>query len=205
YTYEKLLGKGGQGSVWLALAEVTQELGKDAEGQRVAIKVFNEQHMRGQREVETLEKLLEVGRHPNIVRFIKHFEEQSIIVMQYIEGESLKQRLLRAGKRLGNSEVKWISTGFLRGLGVLHALNISHRDVKPDNIMLAVESGVSDESDRVVLVDFGLSKEHDAEQTITKDFALLGTAAYMSPERLQPGKTDLRVDVWAAGVVMFEM
>ncbi|KAJ1473006.1 kinase-like domain-containing protein, partial [Baffinella frigidus] len=93
------------------------------------------------------------------------------------------------------------------GLSAMHGLEFPmvHRDVKPDNVMLRASAG-EDDAARVVLVDFGLSKRRGMDQTITVGEKFLGTWHYMSPEQARAEKDlDVRADVWAAGVVLFEM
>ena len=131
------------------------------------------------------------------------------MVMEYVSGQSLRSYLRSGGGRhcVPDGEARVLMKGLLSGLSALHGLDFPmvHRDVKPDNVMLRASAGV-DDADRVVLVDFGLSKRRGMDQTITVGNKFLGTLHYMSPEQAGAEKDlDVRADVWAAGVVFFEM
>ena len=199
YTCENLLGEGGQGSVWLARDEETQE--------RVAIKVGvhasgNERYVREWKNM-SLEKL---AGHPNIVTFIRADKLDGVewLVMEFVEGENLRERLKAVGK-LELEDAVWVMVGLLSGLSGLHTHDIAHRDVKPENIMIRSKHP-GKLSDKVVIVDLGLSKRAEINKTFTNPAEFLGTPAYFCPEATHPEKgVDVRADVWAAGVVFFEM
>ncbi|KAJ1470255.1 kinase-like domain-containing protein, partial [Baffinella frigidus] len=191
------LGEGGQGTVWLAREEAT--------GGAVAIKICLQDIKRVGREVSNL-KLLHTPRvHPNVVQFLKFFTPGAALVMEFIDGKSLNQHLkVQQGAGLDEEEAMWIMRGLLRGVSVLHEKKVIHRDIKPDNIMLRAPGDSSDRCDRVVIVDFGTSKQLTTK-TITKPWSALGTPAYSSPEQTNGSDPELGMDVWAAGVVYFEM
>ena len=119
---------------------------------------------------------------------------QLFIVMAYYEGPTLKQRL-DAGA-LPIDEALEVATQLADGLARAHAQGVVHRDIKPGNLMLA--------EDGVRIVDFGLATFADALQ-LTVAGSTLGTAAYMSPEQVRGEAVDARADVWAAGVVLYQM
>jgi serine/threonine protein kinase len=135
--------------------------------------------------------------HPNIctVHDIASADDGRLfIVMAYYEGHTLKQRL-ESGP-LPVDEALDIATQVAEGLAKAHAQGVIHRDIKPANLMLT--------DDGVRIVDFGLAKFADTLQ-LTVVGSTMGTAAYMSPEQVKGAETDARSDVWALGVVLYEM
>jgi len=120
---------------------------------------------------------------------------QMYIVMDCYEGESLKERISRGP--LPVKEAVEIAVQIARGLEKAHAKGIVHRDIKPANILLT-------EDGTVKIVDFGLAKLAD-RSLMTKEGTTLGTAAYMSPEQTRGDAVDQRADIWAMGVILYEM
>jgi serine/threonine protein kinase/tetratricopeptide (TPR) repeat protein len=119
---------------------------------------------------------------------------QLFIVMAYYEGRTLKERL--ASGPLPVEEALDVATQLADGLAKAHAQGIVHRDVKPGNVMLT--------EDGVRILDFGLATFADALK-LTVEHSTLGTAAYMSPEQVRGQSADARSDVWAVGVILYEM
>jgi tetratricopeptide (TPR) repeat protein len=119
---------------------------------------------------------------------------QLFIVMAYYEGQTLKQRL--ASGRLAVDEALDIATQIADGLAKAHAQGVVHRDMKPGNVILT--------EDGARIVDFGLATFADALK-LTVEHSTLGTAAYMSPEQVRGLAADARSDVWAVGVMLYEM
>jgi serine/threonine-protein kinase len=135
--------------------------------------------------------------HPNIctIHDIETAPDgQLFIVMAYYDGQTLKQRL--ASGPLAVDEALEIATQIADGLAKAHAQGVVHRDVKPGNVMLT--------EDGVRIVDFGLATFADALK-LTVEHSTLGTAAYMSPEQVRGMAADARSDVWAVGVILYEM
>ena len=135
--------------------------------------------------------------HPNIctIHDIETAPDgQLFIVMAYYEGQTLKQRL--ASGPLASDEALDIATQIADGLAKAHAQNVVHRDIKPGNVMLT--------EDGVRIVDFGLATFADALK-LTAEHSTLGTVAYMSPEQVRGLAADARSDVWAVGVILYEM
>ncbi len=135
------------------------------------------------------------------------YEERPFLVMELLEGESLYDLLTRA-RQLDVATTLRIATHSARGLGKAHESNIVHRDLKPENIFLT-----KDEEGELLakLVDFGLAKFYEptaADQTtvrLTREGALFGTPAYMSPEQAKgKGEVDHRADLWALGCIVYE-
>jgi serine/threonine-protein kinase len=120
---------------------------------------------------------------------------QMYIAMAYSEGESLKEKIERGPMAI--EEAIDIATQISRGLTKAHSKEIIHRDIKPANLLIT-------EDDVVKIVDFGLAKLA-GRTMLTKEGTTLGTAAYMSPEQTQGADVDHRTDIWALGVVLYEM
>jgi serine/threonine protein kinase len=136
--------------------------------------------------------------HPNIIKVIDAFvaDDEYHIVMEYIAGGSLRQRL-QLEPQLAQRHALCLTLELCEALSCVHRSGIIHRDIKPENVLLA-----DDGSPR--LSDFGLSSRR-CEQMLTRSHALAGTFAYMSPEVLWGSPADERADIWALGVMLFEM
>ncbi len=203
YRLREPLGEGGMGSVWIAdnLA---------IKGAEVAVKVL---HAHFAREPETVQRFKQEAEaavcigHPNIVKvfdFGASPDGSPYMVMERMIGESLAARLEREG-RLPADDAVDIVVEVLRALEAAHDKDILHRDMKPENIFLA-QAG---ELVMPKILDFGVSKilGDDAERVrMTRTGALVGTPAYMSPEQAMGEATvDLRSDLWAMGVILYEL
>src|SRR5436189_6278050 len=147
--------------------------------------------------------------HPNILTIYEIGEDHSThyIASELIEGETLRQRLLRG--RMELSEAVDVAIQVASALAAAHQTGIVHRDIKPENIMLRPDGYVK-------VLDFGIAKlaEQELPMTMRKDEALLlvetnlgairGTVRYMSPEQACGGHVDKRTDIWSLGVVLYE-
>ncbi len=136
--------------------------------------------------------------HPNICTIYEIDETddgQMFIAMGYYDGESLASRLERGPLPIGTAVE--IATQIAGGLARAHAQGIIHRDIKPANIIITADN-------RVKIVDFGLAKLTD-RTALTSEGSTVGTVSYMSPEQAQGKDVDHRADVWALGVVLYEM
>jgi len=145
-------------------------------------------------------KLLARLDHPNVVRVIQfgHRAESPYLVMEFVEGETLRDRLKRSGA-LRHVEALDIMAGICSALQAAHELGVIHRDVKADNVLLSADG-------KVKLADFGLAKSTKGlpdDQTATG--VICGTPAYMSPEQCHGLELDTRTDIYSAGVVLFQM
>lgn len=135
--------------------------------------------------------------HPNIATIyaIEEVGNESFIVMEYIHGQELRQKVSAGPLELG--EALDIAIQIAEGLQAAHKKGIVHRDIKSANIMLA-------ENSQVKILDFGLAKL--AGQTrLTEPGRTMGTLAYMSPEQMQGQEIDHRTDIWSLGVILYEM
>lgn len=188
------IGSGGIGSVYKA-----HDL---QSGQFVAVKrlksevVAQEPDMvaRFKREAEALRDL----DHPNIVKLIEYIEENGInyLVMEYVEGGSLQERL-KHNRRMPILEVIGIAMDLADALTRAHRMRIIHRDIKPANVLLN-PVGIPK------LADFGLARL-DSPDKITQSGVTLGTPLYLPPEVLKGNSADERADIWAFGVLLYEM
>lgn len=189
-----LLGRGGMGDVFRATDTQT--------GQSVAIKALKPNVVAGQPEMvarfvqegEMLRRL----NHPNIVQMLAAVEEseQHYLVMEYVSGGSL-QELLEQKKRLSLRDTLRIALELADALTRAHHLHVIHRDLKPGNVLLAGDSTPR-------LTDFGVA-QLGGTSNLTEVGMMVGTIDYLSPEACQGETLDGRTDIWAFGVLLFEM
>ena len=192
--YEQLheLGRGGMGIVYRARDRHT--------GDTVAVKVLRAEVMADPQAAERFTNELLLARritHKNICRVyeINRFGSIAAISMEYVDGRSLRALLQQVGSVSVRHGVQLISQ-ILDGLGEAHAQGVIHRDLKPENILI-------DHGGRVKVMDFGIARTIDAHQTGTT--VLTGTPAYMSPEQAAGKPADARSDLYALGLMMYEM
>ncbi len=135
---------------------------------------------------------------PNVVGVYDQGSDGGLhyIAMEYVAGRTLRQFLIERG-RLSAREALDIMTGVLSGLAAAHQAGIAHRDVKPENVLLTP-------SGEVKVADFGLARSV-AGAVQTKGGMIIGTAAYLAPEQVTGSNSDARTDVYAAGIVLFEL
>ncbi|MEM9069113.1 MAG: protein kinase [Myxococcota bacterium] len=122
------------------------------------------------------------------------------LVMEYLEGETLGQKMRRE-QRIEIAELAPIVAGAAAGLAAAHRAGVIHRDLKPDNVFLEKRD---DAPVQVRLLDFGISKVYDQEERLTRTGQILGTPRYMAPEQLAADDLDARVDTYAFGVILYE-
>jgi serine/threonine protein kinase len=199
YRVARLIGLGGMGRVYKGVHPTI--------GSRVAIKVLSRESA-GRRDLVDRffaeAKAVNVIRHENIVDVLDLSQlpdGRPYLVMEYLDGSSLAaivEAHKRSGVQLPIGGVARLCVEVLDGLGAAHAKGIIHRDLKPDNIYVS-------KSGRAKILDFGIAKlqpQHGGSATHTG--ALLGTPHYMSPEQASEQPVDLRADIYAIGVILFE-
>ncbi len=186
------LGSGGMGSVYLA-----EHAGLN---RKVAVKVLPsdmgrdpEFVARFRREATTAGRL----EHPNIVQIydVGHAEDRHFIVMQYVDGESLSTAVEALGT-LDPEDAARIGAGILRGLHHAHEQGVVHRDVKPDNVLIA-------RGNEPKLLDFGLALESEEALNLTRAGMVVGTPYYVSPEQARGLRATPRSDVYSTGVLLY--
>ena len=195
YRIEALLGTGAMGEVYRAHDPAIDRL--------VAIKVVRPELVAGSGGEQLLERFRREARaagrrfHPNIVAIWDFGDDNGtpFLVMELVEGQSLDQ-LIKSSGTLPPVRSVSIITQMLSALGFAHTNGIVHRDIKPSNVMVLP-------GDQVKVADFGIARLEASEFTIVGD--LLGTPAYMAPEQLSGGPIDHRTDLFATGVILFEM
>jgi serine/threonine-protein kinase len=203
YQVMKKLGEGGMSYVYLA-KEISS-------GETVAIKVLSPRLASDKSSVERLRREAGLAMrldHPNVCRILRLGESEDgliYLVMPFLKGELLSDREVRGGPMdmtLGVTLLKQMCAG----LHHAHDLQIIHRDLKPENVMLVPDDDGGVE--RAVVMDFGLAKERRADPAIAKLTAtgiILGTPEFMSPEQIRGKPLDARSDIYALGIVAFEM
>ncbi len=197
YRIVGLLARGGMGDVYRA---TDTRLRRD-----VALKVLTQTRTGDRQRVERFMHEARVTAsldHPNVIRVydVGRFDDRAYLVAELLEGETLRTRI--AGGPMSPSDVVQIGIEIGRGLGAAHAAGLVHRDLKPENIFVT-RSGTTK------LLDFGIAKL--AQEDLVRDgFAtltgiVLGTAGYLAPEQIRGARVDSRADLFALGVVLFEM
>lgn len=193
YRIEKQIGIGGMAVVFRAYDPVIQRY--------VAVKMLKEDVARDEAAVKRFineSKAVAMLSHPNIVSIydVSVSGEYKYIVMEYIEGITLKSYMSQKGA-LPLDEVIHYSRQILSALAHAHGKGIIHRDIKPQNIMLLKDG-------KIKVTDFGIAKLPNAE-TVTMTDKAIGTVYYISPEQASGLAIDTRSDLYSMGVVMYEM
>lgn len=193
YRLESRIGSGGMSTVYRAHDETLERF--------VAIKLMNrevtsdsDQLERFRREARAVARL----SHPNIVHVIDAGEDEGrpYIVFEYIDGETLKERIRRLG-RLEIPEAVAYCVEIARALGAAHANHVVHRDVKPQNVLI-------DHEGTAKVTDFGIARTLE-EEGLTADGRVLGTTDYVSPEQALGKDVTGQSDLYSLGVVLYEM
>lgn len=169
---------------------------------RVAIKVLHSQYSSDEAFVKRFRREAQAAAnlsHPNVVGIYDWGQAQNtyFIVMEIVEGRSLRDVLKSEGALLPRRAIE-IAAETAAALSVAHRAGLVHRDVKPGNILLARDGTVK-------VTDFGIARAFDDSQELTRTGAVIGTATYFSPEQAQGAPADGRSDVYALGVVLYEM
>ena len=192
YRVDDLIGRGGMAEVYkvwdskrmtfLAMKVLHEDLALD----RVFMRRF-------QREAQTLSKL----QHPNIVRFygLEQDGRLAFMLLDFVEGETLKHKIFDAGGPMPADQIRGVVRTICGALQFAHGEGLVHCDIKPGNIMI-------DQNGKVLLSDFGIARMSD---TATATMVGMGTPAYMAPEQARGLDPVPQTDIYALGVVLFEM
>jgi serine/threonine protein kinase len=195
YELVEKIAEGGMGTVYRGRHRVT--------GERVAVKVVPKHMLTNPVVLKRFEQEYNVARqidHPNIVKALDFGREGDThyLVMEFVEGESLGQKIERDG-RMSEEEAIRIITQVAHGLQKAHKQGLIHRDVKPDNILITSDG-------QAKLTDLGLVKELEADLNLTRTGRGLGTPHFMSPEQFRNAKkADARCDVYSLGATLYMM
>ncbi len=190
---EQLIGEGGWAETYRG-----QDL---LLGRPVALKLLRSQFAADPALVDRFEREARIAAaisHPNVVAVYDYGTQYGtfFIALQYIAGEDLKQTVVRRG-RLPLAESAGVTREILRGLGAIHRAGIVHRDLKPQNVLLG-NDGI------VRITDFGIA-HHSLATRVTTHGDAMGTASYMAPEQAQGDDVTPETDIYAVGVVLFEL
>jgi Tol biopolymer transport system component len=207
YDITREIGRGGMGVVYLARDE---RLDRD-----VAIKALPDELAADPGRLARFEsegKALAQLSHPNVagIHGVEESDGRQFLILEYVQGDTLGDRL-EAGP-IPVEEALELAMGIASGLEAAHDVGVIHRDLKPDNIKITPEGSVK-------VLDFGLAKRSETsssanladsptvttQRSPTIPGAILGTAAYMSPEQARGRRVDKRTDIWSFGVILFEM
>ncbi len=203
YQLNKLIGSGGMADVYVAHDSVL--------GRKVAIKVLNEELAANKKFSQRFKQEAKSASsmdHPNIVKVLDAGETSetdaagvkhtyAYLVMEYVDGLELSKLVARGPLKV--PEAIRVTKELLSAVEFAHNKGIIHRDIKPDNIMLTRAGNVK-------VLDFGIARAvAETFDDIATTTSILGTAAYFSPEQAQGQKVDIRTDLYAVGIVLFEM
>jgi len=171
-------------------------------GRRVAVKVLNSSYSRDAAFVQRFRREAQAAAnlsHPNIVSIYDTGEDNGthFIVMELVEGRSLRDVLKRESQLLPRRAAE-IAAEVAAALSVAHRAGLVHRDIKPGNVLLTPDGSVK-------VTDFGIARAWDDSEQLTRTGAVIGTATYFSPEQAQGRPADERSDIYALGVVLYEM
>ncbi|MFO0615328.1 MAG: serine/threonine-protein kinase [Polyangiaceae bacterium] len=189
YEIRGVLGEGGMGTVYLAHDRELDE--------EIALKILRPEMastpdalIRFRREV----KLARRVTHPNVARTYDLGEHGGV---RFLTMERIAGRSLREARGLSLPEILRVAWEITQGLAAAHAVGVVHRDLKPENILLT--------GDRVILTDFGIARCDDPESALRTSGNVVGTPAYIAPEQLEGSPVDGRTDVYALGVMLYEL
>ena len=194
YLIQSLVGVGGMANVYRGVDEKT--------GNAIAVKVLKEEFLDNEelvRRFKNESKAISILDHPNIVKVydVSVTDKLQYIVMEYVDGITLKEYLKQRGGALTWKETVHFATQVLGALQHAHSKGIIHRDVKPQNIMLLADGSIK-------MMDFGIARFSRAQSQTVSDKAI-GSVHYISPEQAKGDKTDARTDIYSVGVMLYEM
>lgn len=208
YRVQKLLGEGGMGQVYLAVHEAIEK--------QVALKVLRPEYSRKEDIVTRFQQeAISASRikHPNVLDVFDFGQTETgcfFLAMEFLEGHDLSDELERH-QRLSPARALTIALQICKALATAHGAGVVHRDLKPENVFL---QRTPDGDEIVKIVDFGIAQLRTKEEAaaapgprrrLTRTGMIFGTPEYMAPEQAAGKKADLRVDVYALGVMLYEM
>ncbi|MBN1659359.1 MAG: protein kinase [Anaerolineae bacterium] len=199
YRLETLIGQGGMGQVYRAHDEQT--------GETVAVKILSprpglhDPQRRFRRELRTLSSL----SHPHVVAVRDHGQAdgQPFFVMEYVDGGDLRGLIQAQGKGSSHEEILPLALQLCQALSYIHAQGVVHRDLKPENVLVAIEEG-REGKPLLKLTDFGLAQLAGPDVRLTQAGEMMGTVLYMAPEQARGQVVDLRADLYAMGIILYE-
>src|SRR5919112_3905714 len=194
YRVEDFLGAGGMGEVYRALHS---KIGRVA-----AVKVLTAQAAQGSGFVERFfnEARIQASlQHPNVATLYDFCEVQGqpCIIMEYVDGETISERIEAFRAPLPPSETVYVFEKVCEAIDYVHRHGVIHRDIKSNNIKISSQG-------QVKLLDFGIAKGQTSQQ-LTQVGSVIGTLQYLAPELIRGGTADASGDIWALGVLLYEM
>lgn len=194
YNIEALVARSGMASIFRGTDRRT--------GQQVAVKIPHPEMESDPLFFDRFHREEDIGKvldHPGVMKVVGGEDRSRLyMVMEWVEGRLLREIMVEQGKLPAERAVS-ISANICEVLEYIHTHGIAHRDLKPENIMVS-------EGDRVKLIDFGIAAKAGSRRlTFTKLSQVMGTAEYISPEQVKGKRGDARSDIYALGVMLYEM
>ena len=194
YELEEVVGTGGMSSVYRAHDRLLER--------DVALKVLHDQFGEDGEHVERFRheaRVVAALSHPNIVTVIDRGEQngRQFIVFEYVAGENLKSLIQREAP-LSEDEAVELGLQIARALAFAHEHGLCHRDVKPQNVLLA-------DGSEAKVTDFGIARSLDVRDGITQTGTVLGTSDYIAPEQARGSRATVQTDIYSLGVVLYEL
>jgi len=200
FRIQQLIGRGGMGNVYRASQEPL--------GRIVAIKVLKPDYPEEQDPHFLQRFFLEAAaasklHHPNTITIYDYGRDDDLlyIVMEYLEGRTLRAMMREVGP-VPPGRALHVMRQICKSLREAHQAGLVHRDMKPSNVLLIQRD---DDPEFVKVLDFGLVKFMDSESDLTKTGTFMGSPKYMAPEQIRRGKCDVRTDIYAVGVVTYQL
>lgn len=187
YIIHKLIADGGMSEVFYAYDKILDR--------EVAIKKLKKQMYSTPHKIKKEVEFMLSLNHPNIVRIFDFFDEDDdvYIVMEYVEGKTLKELVQASGKMSVNNAIKYVEQ-ICDALNYAHSQNIIHRDIKPQNIIIDADGTAK-------IIDFGIAKSKLSEETKTKSF--FGSLYFVSPEQISGEQITEKTDIYSTGILLY--
>lgn len=204
YGLVRPIASGASGTVWLA--ESLESGGGLRQGEAVALKILHPSLLASQGHFRRFLREADIGRrvhHPNLVRVLDidaalvEGQQMHYLVMEYVEGQTLRELLVELG-RVPEALCRHIGTEIAKALHAIHSQGILHRDLKPENVQITKRNDVK-------VMDLGVAFLKEEANRLTRPQEFVGSIPYAAPEQLKGDPLDGRADLFAAGVVLFEL